>query len=181
MARSSTSDPLDKFRWTVEIDGFSRLGFTSVQTPSINIATKEYAEGGAHFYPKVIIDSVSYSEIALERGVTKDTSFTTWMSQLFSSTSKANPDPFDFRKEVIISHLDRTGKVVKRYRLFNAIPVEYKPASDFSADADDTLSIERLVLKYEGFSVESPAKEAGILEDFAGGAKNIAKKLFRGL
>ena len=52
MARISTKDPLDKFRWSVEIEGFDRLGFASCETPSMTISTNKYHEGGNHLFPK---------------------------------------------------------------------------------------------------------------------------------
>lgn len=181
MARSSSVDPLLKFRWEVQIEGFEKLGFSSFQTPSLTVSTKEYPEGGAHFFPRQIPDSISYGEVTLERGVTKDASFASWVADLFDFTKK-KINPENYRREVIISHTDRTGAVVKRYRLFNAIPVEYKPASDFSADADDGVSIEKLVIKYEGFSVEKPYKESNPLVDtLKKGLKGLGKKFIRGL
>jgi hypothetical protein len=48
MARPSTKDPLDKFRWSVEIDGFTRLGFASCETPSVSFNINKYPEGGKY-------------------------------------------------------------------------------------------------------------------------------------
>ena len=80
MARSSARDPLDKYRWEVQIEGFSKVGFTQSGVPKYSITTREYAEGGAHLNPKSIIDKVSYAPITLSRGVTGDTSFAKWAS-----------------------------------------------------------------------------------------------------
>lgn len=78
MARSAVVDPLDKFRWTVSVTGFSKLGFTSCSTPEYEITTKSYEEGGAHLTPRQIVDSVHYKPVTLNRGVTNDTSFNKW-------------------------------------------------------------------------------------------------------
>jgi len=80
MARSSARDPLDKYRWEVQVEGFSKVGFTQSGVPKYSITTREYAEGGAHLNPKSIIDKVSYAPITLSRGVTGDTSFAKWAS-----------------------------------------------------------------------------------------------------
>ena len=167
MARTSAKDPLDKFRWAVTIDGFTRLGFSSCETPALQVNTQSYAEGGSHLWPKKIVDSVEYKPVALQRGVTSDFNFHEWAIQFMelykghrdSSYKTGNADyntpypPDTYRKTVRIDHLDRAGRVVKTYILYNAFPVEYKPASDFSADGDDLLSMERLVLTYESFEV----------------------------
>lgn len=83
MARSSALDPLDKFRFIVTIDGFTKSGFMQCSTPSYSITSKEYPEGGAHLHPKSVVDKMSYAPITLTRGTTKDNSFSKWASQVF--------------------------------------------------------------------------------------------------
>lgn len=184
MARPSSNDPLDRFRWTVEIEGFQRIGFTVCGVPSLVYNTKKYPEGGAHLFPRKIIDSVEYRPVVLERGVTADTSFSGWAQQpqelirgraekvtaeipgtggfatSFSDLTGSDQAitgnfPLEYRREVIINHLNRTGEVVKVYKLINAIPVEFVAASEFRSDGDDVLSMERLVLEYESFEIIS--------------------------
>jgi phage tail-like protein len=158
MARPSTKDPLDKFRFQVNVDGFTRLGFTAVETPTVTLTTKNYAEGGNHLFPKKIIETVSYSAVTLMRGVTSDRSFNEWATSYFRLISNI-PDPLlnnsalSYRRNVTITHLDRAGRTIRTYTLYNAFPTEYKPASDFSADGDDSYSLEKLVLEYESFDV----------------------------
>lgn len=182
MARISTKDPLDKFRWMVEIEGFSRSGFASCETPSYAINTQSYAEGGSHLFPKKIIDSIEYRPIALQRGVTSDMNFHRWAAAYleFIRGAKSIPtletwtQPTDYRKTVYIKHLDRAGRTVKTYILFNAFPIEYKPASDFSADSDDIVSMERLVLTYESFTVIGNTQSTNPLDP-----SDILKRLIR--
>jgi phage tail-like protein len=158
MARPSSKDPLDKFRWGVNIEGFTRLGFSACETPSVAINTQSYPEGGSHLYPKKIIDSIEYKPVTLMRGVSSDLNFHEWVIQFEElirgrrNNSSGFP-PGSYRKTVVIDHLDRAGRIVKTYTLYNAFPIEYKPASDFSSDADDTISMEKLVLAYESFDV----------------------------
>lgn len=198
MARPTEKDPLDKFRWTVKIEGFTRVGFTQCGVPAISYNTRSYAEGGKHLFPKKIIDSVEYKPVTLSRGVTTDQSFSNWARQAIELTRGkteqattsdkgieeanttlekltqlrnaanpgrliVNPEPLDstlkipleFRRDVVIEHRNRAGSIVKKYILYNAIPIEFSPASDFQSDGDDVLSLETLVLAYEGFEVIS--------------------------
>jgi len=78
LARATNTDILDKFRFTVKIDGFERLGFMSCTSPSYDISTREYPEGGNHLQPKQIIDSIKYVPVTLVRGVSTDVSFNKW-------------------------------------------------------------------------------------------------------
>lgn len=166
MARISIKDPLDKFRWAIEIDGFTRMGFTSCETPSVSINTQSYSEGGAHLTPRKIIDSVEYKPVTLQRGVTSDANFHIWAIQYMElvkgkrinlydgkDAEKDADKVYNYRRNVRILHLDRAGRTIKTYVLHNAFPIEYKPASDFDASADDGLSMEKLVLTYESFEV----------------------------
>ena len=172
MARIGSTDPLDKFRWQVEIPGFQRLGFYSVETPASTISTREYKEGGAHTTPRQIVDSVSFKPIAFTRGVTGDRSFANWAKQPLNAPQITTKQ--EYRKNISITHYDRSGRPVVVYKLFNCIPIEFQPASDFSADADDGLSIERLVIKYEGFTADVPS----ITDRLLGAAEQALSKLF---
>ena len=164
----------------MSIDGFSRLGFTSCEVPKMTISTTSYPEGGSHLFPKQIIDSIQYKPITLTRGVTSDTSFLTWVRNLIKNYAYGSFRTIDdenitqVRKTVTIQHLDRKGRPVRTYTLYNAFPIEYEPASDFSADGDDTVSMEKLVLTYESFTVEIIGEENKSLD-----VTDVAKKLFR--
>lgn len=207
MARPSSKDPLDKFRWAVEIEGFTRLGFASCDVPSFQIQTKSYPEGGQHLAPLQIVDSISYKPVTLVRGVTADTSFDGWAKQFIElvngktevlqtgssaftprqvlipefgglSQSQVTDDfsdfPIEYRRTVVINHQNRTGDIVKIYTLYNAFPIEYEAASTFSADADDVLSMEKLVLAYESFDVISISKDSNPTD-----IRDIAKRLIK--
>jgi len=213
MARSALQDPLTKYSWLIDIDGFTRYGFSSCSTPSHSISTYNYREGGAHLNPRNIIESISYAPVTLMRGVTNDTSFNRWATgpfdlvqndaaikestprgltegsaaaQIANATGffggantpayrdeESGDYPFQYRRTVTIKHVNRLGQVIVTYELYNAYPIEYKPASDFDSRGDDTLSLESITLAYEGFSV----KYSGL----AGAAASLATDTFSGI
>lgn len=174
MARTGAKDPLDKFRWAVSVDGFTKLGFFSCDVPSITINTKSYAEGGAHLFPKQIVESAEYSPVTLTRGVTTDKSFHGWASQVLQSVSLNLTPPANYRRKVTIHHLDRQSRIVKTYILHNAFPIEYKPASDFVSDGDDALSMEKLVLRYESFEVITNTRDSNPFD-----TRDVVKRLIK--
>lgn len=198
MARSSGRDPLSKFRWSMEIPGFSRLAFTSCSMPSMDISPRTYAEGGQHWAPKSIPDKFQYKPIVLSRGVTNDTSFNKWAAGIVDLYTNANAKPVEndsgtsvfgfveestmsavpsgvntdspvYRKNIRIDHVNRSGVTEVSYFIYGAYPISYKPGSDFDAMGDDALSIESLTLGYDSFEV----KYSGIV-GFAG---NIAANI----
>jgi phage tail-like protein len=83
LARSSNSDILDTFRWSVKVEGFTKLGFQSCSTPGHKFTVNKYPEGGSHLNPRSIIDSNEFTPVILSVGVTNDTSFSKWASGPF--------------------------------------------------------------------------------------------------
>jgi phage tail-like protein len=56
-----------------------------------------------------------------------------------------------YRKDVTILILDRTGRVSRKYTLYNAFPVAFNPGSDLNAGEDGEKVVESLTLAYEDF------------------------------
>lgn len=83
IARSELQDPLDKYRWIVSIDNFTRAGFTDCAVPGYRANSHNYKEGGAHLTPRQILDTLEYTPVTLSRGVTGDTSFNKWATGHF--------------------------------------------------------------------------------------------------
>lgn len=197
MGRSSLRDPLDKFRWSVKIDGFTKLGFSSCSVPGHKLSTTKYAEGGSHLNPKVIIDGNEFKPVVMTVGVTTDTSFVKWASGPFDLVQNeaalnkassafgiipippgiqqlgfggpaliksANSYPFDYRRTVVIEHINRVGVVEVTYTLYEAFVTDYEPASDFNAEEDDKVSIASITLAYEGFDVRY-SQLSGVLQN----------------
>lgn len=170
MPRSGSFDPLDRFRWRVYVasgNNWVRSGFESCSTPGITISYKTYNEGGSHMSPRKIHDSAAFKAITLSRGVVnKDNvdDFARWMSDAYKAFSPQEGDSTaaQYRNNIVIEHLDRDSSVVKRWVLFNCVPTEYSPASDFSSMDESAVSLETLSFEYEGFeeiregTLESP-------------------------
>lgn len=185
MARSSLRDPLDKFRWAVQIEGFTKLGFETTTVPGYKLTTNKYPEGGSHLNPRSIVDGNEFKPVILSVGVTTDTSFAKWASGPFdlvqnnaalnesnsafgipippvvqqlgfggaALVKSANAYPFNYRRKVVIEHINRLGVTEVTYTLYDAYVIEYEPSSDFNAKEDDDVSIGKLTLGYDGFDV----------------------------
>ena len=193
MARPSSKDPLDKFRWILHFgDGnkFNRVGFASVDTPAYTIRTQEYPEGGDHLHPKQIVDTIEYKQITLTRGViamdNDSDDFLSWarmpldiIESAKNGVTKENINRANigtYRRSLVIEHKDRLGQTQRFYIIYNAIPIEYEPASNFSADSDDTFSFEKLTLKYESFEVTNNVQKSNPFD-----VKDIVKRLTRNI
>lgn len=212
MARSSSSDPVEKFRFVVTIlDNDTGIGFTTGSgsasigsTPDFKIWTRGgFSEVVA---PRVTTKDISYREnihgnhsikqpglatytdVVLKRGSTASMNMYNWYRLVNDSSSSINKFqdalaglsavPFqepNFRREVLISSLDRAGNFVKHWLLYNAWPKEYKGADDFNA-ASSEISVEEIVLAYELFIECKGNSIQAALSDATLQAEQSAKK-----
>ncbi len=172
MARSATGDALEKFRFLVDFnlpDGTNpaRVGFHDVQMPKRTTNKIMYREGQHPDTNSVSAGLSTMEDIVLSRGVI-DTDgktandFYKWISQVhkpFSGDRDVNSAALDssqrgakkYRSELIIKMLDRTGTVVRAWKLYHAFPVNFVPGSDLNAAEDGEKSLEQLTLTYEDF------------------------------
>lgn len=138
-----------------------RSGFTEVTTPRSKTKEIEYRE---NTHGNTVVKQpglTKYENISLRRGVTKDNGLYSWYTKVNTEAGSLNKfqetlaglasipfqDP-NFRREVLISSMDRTGKFTKHWFLYNAWPVEYKGLNDFDSKASE-IGIEELVLTFE--------------------------------
>ena len=134
MARSALRDPLTKFRWIMNIPGFSRLAFSSCQTPALEITTKKYEEGGQHWAPKSIPDKFEYKRIVLSRGATNDTSFNKWATgavDLYTNNrSVKNDSPSVLEDPLGAAQNFAVGVVADTAPSMSAVPSGIDPTTD---------------------------------------------------
>lgn len=209
MARASTVDPVEKFRFRISvisldlsvsgavstIAGLSstgtfakdrlavvaRSGFSSVTLPKVNVNEITYRENIDNQRFIKVPGLVSYDDVVLRRGVTANRDLYDWYRQvneeiaLLSSAGQLNNDAQytprqsgNFRKDVIIEVLDRSGEPTKAWYLFNAWPKSYAPGSNLDASSEEKL-IEEMTLAYEQFL------------ELEGGADGFAKEIGKGV
>lgn len=158
MARTGSIDPLSLFRFIVHIKvdnellQFERLGFESVTLPRVDIQKTQYRELGRSLNPRNIVEGATFSPITLRRGKSYSGDFYNWMALLYRSFyGDKNGQNSNYRGTIVIDHMDRLGKVIKKYVILGAAPSAYIPGSNLSAMDDSEVSIETLMLDYEGY------------------------------
>ena len=179
MARSSTVDPVEKFRFVVTIfedsgaifgssqsfntDKSSRAGFTSATSPKVAVTEILHRENIDGNRPIKVAGLAKYEPVSLRRGSTSNKELYNWyklvnddvnsLNRFSEAISGLGAVPFNeprYRKDVMVSSIDRTGKFVKHWFLVNAWPSEYSGGDDFDA-ATEAILIENLTLSYESF------------------------------
>lgn len=208
MARSSKSDPVEKFRFRVTVISLdlsvngvldtisglssqgtaarnniailSRSGFSQVTLPKANVSTMTYRENIDNQRFIKVPGLVKYEPITLSRGVTENRNLYDWYrlvneelalltvaGELSKDTQFSPTQSGNFRRDVIIEVLDRSGESIKAWYLFNAYPASYTPGTDLNAASDEKL-VEELGLEYEFFL------------ELEGGADGFAKEMAKG-
>jgi len=209
MARSQTSDPIEKFRFRVTVVAIdlsvtggidtvaglsgtgtffkeklaivARAGFSQVSLPKANIGEITYRENIDNQRSIKVPGLVKFDPVTLSRGVTASRDLYDWYrlvndelallsvaNELSRDSAKTPLQNDNFRKDVVIESLDREGKPVKAWYLFNAWPTVYSPGNDLDAASEEKL-VESLTLTYEHFL------------ELEGGLDGLAKELARGV
>lgn len=139
-ARTSSLDPLQKYRFRVTIPGLpAEIGFTQVSGLDLEIGVAEYSEGGYPYTHKVP-GKPKVSEVTCQRGCYSGD------SSIYEMVKKALTDP-NFRQTITIEHLDRYGNVGKTYKLAECWASKWE-GDDLDATSDD-VAVETLTLQYE--------------------------------
>ena len=180
MARSSSVDAIEKFRFNVFIlnlafdpvslatnfTGFLRGGFSEVTLPKQTTGVIEYRENIDAAHPSVMPGITRYESVYLRRGVTESSDFMRWANAVHdpnqviaTAIQRIKGDPNDsppsesinFRRDILLVAYDRSGSPKKGWLLRDCWVSSYKPGDDLSATSDGAKLIEEIELRYESF------------------------------
>ena len=137
-ARTSSEDPLQKFKFRVTIPGIpSQIGFQKVSGLSKEVNVVEYDES-AFEYTHKLPGKTKFGEVTMERGMFSDSSMLDQM--------KVIQIP-DYRTTMIVQLMDRFGNVQRTWKLAEAWISKWE-GSDLDATSDD-VAIETITVQYE--------------------------------
>jgi phage tail-like protein len=155
--RTDAEDPLKVFRFQVEVDNFSRFGFTKCSGLTVSVEEVKYREGGSNTTPQKSPGLADFPSITLERGQILATGaggddFIVWFTQVFDASAKTARSSKTFRKDIDIVQFDKEGNEARRWRLDEAWPSALTGAPDLDALSSEN-AIEKLVIAHEGFKL----------------------------
>lgn len=181
MGRSATTDPLEKFRFLVDFmlpgpDAAGttpvRTGFHDIQMPKRSTNKIMYREGHSSDTNTKSAGLSDMEDIVMSNGVLPGDGAAAndlykWMRAVHNPTtgstgfggtaaSQATGKNL-YRTEVTIKMLDREGKVVRAWKMYQAWPTNFTPGSDLNAAEDGDKSLQTLTLCYEDFQELSVA------------------------
>lgn len=139
-----------KFKFVIEIDGFTYFGFQKCSELSAEVAVVEHREGGA-LLPDKTPGLVTVPNITLERGATNDEEMFNWFKEVVDMAANLGeglPDP-GYARDLDIVQQDRDGSELRRYPIKNAWPRKFV-AGEWDNEADEVV-ITMLELVIERF------------------------------
>lgn len=139
-----------KFKFVIEIDSVASSGFQKCSELSSEVAKVEYSEGGT-LIPDKSPGRVSFPDVTLERGATKDEDLFKWYKDVANIAANAGLVDAKYKRNLDIVQQDRDGKTLRRWRLFNAWPCAFK-AGEWDNEADENV-IESVTLTYDYFDL----------------------------
>jgi len=113
-----------KYKFVVELDGFSSSGFQKCSELSAEVGDVEYSEGGT-LYPDVSPGRVKFTELTLSRGATSDIDMYRWYNQVISAAANSGLVDPAFRRNGHIVQLERDGAALRRWQLWSAYPKKF--------------------------------------------------------
>lgn len=154
------------YKFSVTYEGFTRVSFQKVTGLKSSVEVVEYREGNMPDRMEKLAGMMTYDSVTLERGISHDDDFNTWMNMVCDVVNGANSTPVagspnslgdfgaeSYRKNIVITLHDKKGTAVKRYTLLKAWPSEYT-IGDFDATSNDVV-ISSLVLQHHGIKEEN--------------------------
>ena len=111
MGRSVTNDPQQQYKFAVEIEGVSGIGFSKADGLESELEVVEYREGGYNKTRK-LPGIEQFGTVTLEKGAFADKNLFNWFKEAVGSA--------DFRKTITIIEQDRLGNPRREWTLYEA-------------------------------------------------------------
>lgn len=143
----------------------ANAGFTEITIPKSTVTVTEYRENVHTPNLRKQPGLLKYEDLVLRKGVTTNQDFYKWLNSTnsvvlgISTTATAVASGFTelnvvptqdtfYRRDMVVSVKDRTGKFIKHWFFYNCFVSGYKPGNDLDAKADEKL-IEELTISFE--------------------------------
>ena len=153
-------NPYSNFKFLVKWDGQYVAGVSKFSALKRTTEVIEHRAGGDPSSPILAPGRTKFAPLTLERGLTYDRAFEAWAAKGFNFNAGLGLEVslLDFRKDLLIEHLDEAGRVTFRYFVSRAWVSEYQAMAEHDANQNAVL-IESMVLQNEGWDRDTSATE----------------------
>ena len=131
-----------------EVDGVEIGSFMEVSGLEVSIETEDVNEGGQNSFVHKLPGRMTWPNITLKSGVTKQNALLKWLNESSGETFAGNDNKLK-RKTAAITLLDRTGTRVMSWDFDDAFPIKWTGPT-FAASSSDAPE-EQLEITHHGF------------------------------
>ena len=117
-----------------EVDGVDIGSFMEVSGLEVSVETQDVAEGGQNSFVHKLPGRMTWPNITLKGGITKQDALLKWLNESSGETFSANRNSLT-RKSAAITLLDRAGKRLISWNFVDAFPVKWTGPSFASESA----------------------------------------------
>jgi phage tail-like protein len=153
LAADTRIDPYKNFKFRLVWEGRFVYG-GSLMRGAVPSSVVQFRSGGdpstAHKSP----GRTKYEVITLERGLTQDTAFHNWASQVlkFGSNPGAEVSLANFRKDIYLEFYNEAGQSTTSYKILRAWVSKYKALPNLGGSAGE-VAIESIEIAHEGITL----------------------------
>ena len=147
-ATYNRTNPLQKFKFLVEIDNFSKSGFQKCSGLEKKVNVVEYRDGGDNNSKRKELGWVDYPNITLSRGMSRDKDMAVWADQCMNING-ITCEADIAKRDISIILQTPNGKPARQWEVYDCMICDYK-FDDLDAESDDFL-IESMEIANEGW------------------------------
>jgi phage tail-like protein len=154
-------DPYKTFKFRVKWDGKYVAGVSKVGGLTRTTEVVSHREGGDPSSSHSSPEQTKYGAITLERGVTHDLEFETWVNKVWAFANGSGEQQVslkDFRKDIIIELYNEAGQKVIAYNVYRCWVSEYTAMPELDASAN-AVAIQSIKLENEGWERDTSVAE----------------------
>lgn len=158
-ATSQSPDPYLNFKFRLKWNGNYVAGVSKCSALKRSTEATKFREGGDPSTQRVLPGQTSFEPITLERGMTQDLEFETWVSQVWNYRAGQGMESSlaNFRRNITLEFYNAAGQMVYSYNIYNAWPSEYVAMPELDASSN-AVAIQTLVLQNEGWERDASVK-----------------------
>lgn len=151
-------DPYKNYKFRVILDNKTVLGVTKVGSLKRTTEVVTHRSGGDDSHETKSPGKTTFDAITMERGITHDREFERWANMVHQYNGDASMDLVNYKKDLILEHLNEKGQVAFRYFLRNCWVSEFTSSPEFDASAN-AIAVESLKIEVEGWERDLDVKE----------------------
>lgn len=153
LAADARLDPYKNFQFRLVWEGRCVYGGNQIR----GVMPSQVAEYRSGDDPSTAARSpgrAKYEPITLERGLTQDTAFHNWASQVsrFGSNPGAEVSLANFRKDIYLEFYNAAGQSTTSYKIVRAWVSKYRSLPNLGGGAND-VAIEHIEIAHEGITL----------------------------